>query len=270
MKSLCDPATLLILIHGLVLCAAVIQAAPPDPRERSEKRVFRDSHGQSLPYRLFVPKSYDAAKKYPLLLFLHGAGERGDDNWAQLANAEVLQLIKDDVAAKHPCFLVAPQCPAGAKWVEAPWNSKKPHHTPAEPSAPMRLALEMLDSLEKEYSIDPARRYVTGLSMGGYGSFDACLRRPGYFAAAVPICGGADDARYRDFVGTSFWIFHGGNDSVVPVGRSRSIYHQLKAAGANAKYTEYPGVDHNSWSKAYFEPGLADWLFAQYRIGARQ
>jgi predicted peptidase len=151
------------------------------------------------------------------------------------------------------------------KWVDVPWDRKKPHHTPAQPTAPLRLALELLDSLAKEFSIDPARRYVTGLSMGGYGSYDACLRRPGFFAAAVPICGGADDSRAKDFVATSFWIFHGGSDSVVPVGRSRSIYHLLKAAGANVKYTEYPGVDHNSWSRAYREPGLAEWLFAQHK-----
>jgi len=177
----------------------------------------------------------------------------------------VLCLASDEVAAKHPCFLVAPQCPAKAKWVEVPWDTKKPHKTPQQPSTPLRLALESLDALAKEFSIDPARRYVTGLSMGGYGSFDACLRRPGYFAAAVPICGGADDSRARDLAATSFWIFHGGSDSVVPVGRSRSIYHLLKAAGANVRYTEYPGVDHNSWTKAYHEPGLAEWLFVQHR-----
>jgi predicted peptidase len=230
-----------------------------------EKRLFHNSHGETIPYQLFVPKGCDAAKKYPLILFLHGAGERGSDNEAQLANDEVLELVSGETAAQHPCFLVAPQCPMGTKWVEVRWNRKRPHHAPAQPSVPMRLVLELLDSVENEYSIDPARRYVTGLSMGGYGSLDACLRRPGYFAAAVPICGGGDNSRARDLVGTSFWIFHGANDPVVPVGRSRSIYHLLKAAGANVRYTEYPGVDHHSWAPAYGEPALAEWLFAQHR-----
>jgi len=265
MRISCDLTSVSFVFTSLFLCAAVARAGEPDPRKRLEKRVFRNAQGESIPYRLFVPKGYDAAKKYPLILFLHGAGERGTDNEAQLVHAEVLDLVSDKVAAKHPCFLVAPQCPAGAKWVEVPWNLKKPHHTPAEPSAPMRLVLELLDALAKEFSIDPARRYVTGLSMGGFGSFDACLRRPGYFAAAVPVCGGADDSRARDFVGTSFWIFHGGSDGVVPPGRSSSIYHLLKAAGAEAKYREYPGVGHNAWSKAYHEPGLAEWLFAQHK-----
>lgn len=265
MRLSCDPACVWFVFCGLFVLATAIQAQGADPRQGLEKREFRNANGESIPYRLFTPKHYDPGKKYPLILFLHGAGERGTDNEAQLANAEVLALVSDQAAARQPCFLVAPQCPAGTKWVEVPWDSKRPHHTPAQPSVPMRLTLELLDSLEREFSIDPARRYVTGLSMGGYGSFDACLRRPGYFAAAMPICGGADDSRAKDMVGTSFWIFHGGNDSVVPVGRSRSIYHLLKAGGANVKYTEYPGVDHNSWTKAYQEPGLPAWLFAQHK-----
>jgi len=260
-----DPGAALWAFAGVLICASLLRAQGPEARARLEKRVYRNAQGESIPYRLLVPKGYDAAKKYPLVLFLHGAGERGDDNEAQLNNDEVLCLASDEVAAKHPCFLVAPQCPAKAKWVEVPWDTKKPHKTPQQPSTPLRLALESLDALAKEFSIDPARRYVTGLSMGGYGSFDACLRRPGYFAAAVPICGGADASRARDLAATSFWIFHGGSDSVVPVGRSRSIYHLLKAAGANVRYTEYPGVDHNSWTKAYHEPGLAEWLFVQHR-----
>lgn len=265
MRVSCDLTAVWCLFTGLILCAAVVRAGEPDPRKQLEKRVFKDAQGESIPYRLFMPKGYDAAKKYPLILFLHGAGERGADNEAQLVHAQVLDLVTGEFGAKHPCFLVAPQCPAGSKWVEVAWDLKKPHHTPAEPSKPMRLVLELLDSLQKEFSIDPARRYVTGLSMGGFGSFDACLRRPGYFAAAVPICGGADDSRSKDFAGTSFWIFHGGSDGVVPVGRSRSIYHLLKAAGIEAKYTEYPGVGHNSWTKAYHEPGLGEWLFAQHK-----
>jgi len=283
MRFNCDPTAAWFVFACLFLCAAVIQAGEPDPRKRLEARVFRNPQGESIPYRLFVPKGYDATwsrlsetrtpvserplhvRKYPVILFLHGAGERGADNEAQLLHAEVLGLVNDEAAARPPCFLVAPQCPDKVKWVDVPWDSKKPHHTPAQPTVPLRLALELLDSLAKEFPIDPARRYVTGLSMGGFGALDACLRRPGTFAAAVAICGGADDSRAKDFAGTSFWIFHGGSDSVVPVSRSRSIYHLLKAAGINVKYTEYPGIDHNSWSRAYRERGLAEWLFAQHK-----
>jgi len=153
-------------------------ADSPDPRTRLEKRVYRNAEGETLPYRLFVPRNYDPAKKYPLILFLHGAGERGDDNEAQLKHAGVLRLVSDDVAAKHPSFLVAPQCPEKDTWGGLPRGRKSDFKAADRPSKAMRLAMALLDALEKEYSIDPARRYVTGLSMGGFGSFDLCARRP--------------------------------------------------------------------------------------------
>ncbi len=127
MRLSCDPTLTWFMFSGMLLLAAIVRAEGPDPRKRLEKRVFRNAQGESIPYRLFVPKGYDAAKKYPLILFLHGAGERGADNEAQLVHAEVLGLVSDEAAARQPCFLVAPQCPDGAKWVEVPWNQKKPH-----------------------------------------------------------------------------------------------------------------------------------------------
>lgn len=246
-----------------------VQGAEPDLRSRLGKQVYTGANGETLPYRLFVPANYDPQKKYPLIVFLHGAGERGSDNEAQLVHAQVLRFVRDDVQAKHPCFLVAPQCPAPKKgqqsrWVEVDWGLKTPHETPAI-SKGMQLTVELLDALTKQYSIDPDRRYVTGLSMGGYGSFDLCIRRPHDIAAAMPICGGADDSKAKQIAHIAFWIFHGGADTVVPVGRSRSIVEALKAAGANPRYTEYPGVGHGCWAKAYQEPDMVEWLFAQKR-----
>ena len=260
----------LVLLTSLTLLA---RADGPDLRNRLEKRVYTSADGESLPYRLFVPAKYDPRQKYPLILFLHGAGERGSDNQAQLVHAQVLRFISDEVQAKHPSFLVAPQCPAGKKgqesrWVEVYWGLEEPHDTPAL-SKPLRQTIELLDALAKQYRIDPDRRYVTGLSMGGYGTFDLCIRRPNDIAAAVPICGGADDSKAKQIAHIAFWVFHGGADSVVPVGRSRSIVAALKAAGANPRYTEYPGVGHNAWSKAYLEPDLVEWLFAQKRQAPR-
>ena len=185
-----------------------------------------------------------------------------------MKHAQVLWLVSGEAAKKHPCFFVAPQCPVGSKWCEVPWDFRTSHKTPGEPSKPMRLTLELLASLEKAFSIDPARRYVTGLSMGGFGSFDLCVRRPKDFAAAVPICGGADDSRASEMAGIAFWVFHGSNDGAVPVARSRSAVEALKKAGAKVKYTEYAGMGHDSWTKAYYEPGLAEWLFGQKRSGS--
>ena len=230
-------------------------------RTRLEKRIYRSADGHTLPYRLHVPKGYDPAHAYPLILFLHGAGERGTDNEAQLVHPEVLRLIDDKVAATHPCFLVAPQCPAGARWVEVPWDSPTPHQTPVEPSRPMRLTMEILDSLAKEFRIASDRRYATGLSMGGFGAMDLLVRRPDDFAAAVVICDGADNSKAKQLADVAFWIFHGSADTAVPVTRSQSAVEALLQAGAEVRYTEYEGAGHNVWSRAYHEPGLADWLF---------
>jgi predicted peptidase len=258
------------LLFGLTLMASLMSATSAFPadeaalRSRLERRTYQSADGQTLPYRLAIPKNYNPAKKYPLVVFLHGAGERGTDNEAQLVHPQVLRLIGDE-AARQPCFLVAPQCPTDCRWVEVPWESPTPHETPAEPSRPMRLTLELLDSLEKEFSIDPARRYATGLSMGGYGTFDLLVRRPHQFAAAIAVCGGADDSKASQMAGTALWVFHGNKDGAVPVARSRSIVAALKQAGADVKYTEYDGAGHDVWSRAYLEPGLVEWLFSKSR-----
>jgi predicted peptidase len=257
--------TLLSTLSAMMFSNQTPAADLASLRSRLEKRIYRSADGQTLSYRLHVPADYNPANQYPLILFLHGAGERGTDNEAQLVHPEVLRFIGDDVAAKHPCFLVAPQCPLDRRWVEVPWDSSTPHETPGEPSLPLRLTMEILDSLEKEFRIDPARRYVTGLSMGGFGILDLLVRRPNDYAAAVVICGGADGSRANSLAGVSFWVFHGSADDAVPVGRSRSAVEALAKAGAKVKYTEYEGMGHNVWSRAYREPQLADWLFQQHR-----
>ena len=235
-----------------------------DLRDRLEKRTYSDAQGEAIPYRLFVPPGYDAGEKYPLILFLHGAGERGSDNEGQLKHPEVLGLVADEA---RPCLLVAPQCGVGRKWVDVPWNFSRHHLTPEEPSRAMRLTMELLDALEREFRIDPARRYLTGLSMGGFGVFDLLVRRPRHFAAAIPICGGADESRASEFAHVPLWLFHGEKDRAVPARLSRSAVEALKAAGAEPRYTEYEGMGHNVWSRAYLEPELREWLFRQRRQG---
>lgn len=250
---------------SLVFAGTAFAAAEEDLRSRLEKKVYKNAEGETLPYRLYVPKNLDANKKYPIVLFLHGAGERGDDNEAQIKHAQVLRLISDDAAAKQPCILVAPQCPKNDTWAGLRLDRSKPYRTSAEPTKPMKLVMELLDSLEKEYPVDPSRRCVTGLSMGGFGSFDLCARRPKDFAAAMPICGGGDTEKAEAMKGIAFWVFHGGADNVVNPDFSRKMVQALKDAGAKVKYTEYEGVGHDSWSKAYLEPELVDWVFAQKR-----
>lgn len=262
MRATCKLSAVLAALILLMLWVKSPVADGADPRDQLQKRVYCDAGGESIPYRLLVPADYDPQKKYPLILFLHGAGERGDNNEAQLVHAQVLRLATDE---SRPAFLVAPQCPRGSKWVEVSWNFKTPHETPKEPSTPMRLTLEVLDALDKEFSIDPDRRYVTGLSMGGFGTFDALVRRPDYFAAGIPICGGADDSRAKEIAHVACWVFHGSADGAVPVVRSRTAVEALKKAGGKPKYTEYEGLGHFVWGKAYEEPELLDWLLSQRR-----
>jgi predicted peptidase len=390
----------------LALVNLTTQTACAADAKDFEAREYKDADGNALLYRLYKPKGYDATKKYPLVLFLHGAGERGNNNSAQVRDA--LYWARDAVQKDHPCFVVAPQVPAkrqafqlygtnkefdasyadydkagewksysiaaaklpgglkshlmlvnadkkggatsgefrnlkiveqdgaatpvdfrkldfskkqgagkvtvsddgsavtlagdvrvkapfeykvtpktliefefrstaqglvhaialdsddflDARWANMDWSAAK-GTLPKTPSTPMRLTLELLSTLQKEFSLDDKRLYVTGLSMGGYGTWDVIARHPKLFAAAVPVCGGGDEATAPIIKDIPIWCFHGGADNVVKPERSRNMIAAIKAAGGTPKYTEYPGVGHDSWNKAYSEPELVKWLFEQ-------
>ena len=206
----------------------------------------------------------EPGKKYPLVLFLHGAGERGDNNAAQLTHGGSLFASAAN-REKYPAFVLFPQCPNGKRWVEVNWGEKAPHMAPKEPSDPMRLTKKMLDSFLKTNPVDTDRIYVMGLSMGGFGAWDFAQRYPGFVAAAVPICGGADNRTAEQIKGVAIWAFHGGADTTVWPQRSRSMVEELKKANGNVRYTEYDKVGHDSWNRAFAEPELLPWLFAQKR-----
>lgn len=249
------------------LTTTALAAEKADPMAAYEVRTHKAADGTSLPYRLLKPAGYDAKQKYPVLLFLHGAGERGDNNAAQLHHGGA-QMAKD-LQAAGPCFVIAPQCPNGKQWVNTNWSKGSYSTEKVEISGPLGAALEALAAARKEFSIDPNRVYIMGLSMGGYGTWDAVARNPTLFAAAVPICGAGDPEKAPALKGTAVWAFHGGNDTVVPTQGSRDMAAALEKAGVNSKYTEYPGVGHNSWSKAWAEPELWKWLLAQKRADAK-
>ena len=254
-------AAIVVAVASSAVADANVPAFPT-LHSRFQKRIFVSSNGDTLLYRLWLPRHFDSAKRYPLILFLHGAGERGSDNEAQLKNDEFMNLVADST---HPAILLAPQCPRDQWWSPIEFDPAKPQILPEKPTRPMRLTLELLQQIEQEFKIDPARRYVTGLSMGGYGTYDILVRKPGYFAAAVVVCGGGDTTRVGEMSDVAFWIFHGESDPVVPVQRARAMVRALKRAGARVRYTEYPGVGHNSWTRAYLEPELRPWLFRQSR-----
>jgi predicted peptidase len=254
-----DSVWLLAILPAALLA---FSAAPARADDEYEARGFK-AGDQKLPYRLLKPEAYDPQKKYPLVVFLHGAGERGDDNKLQLKHVLPIFATKES-REKYPCFVLAPQCPAEQKWSEVDWGAKSSEQ-PKQPSAPMTLTLKAIAALEKEFSIDPARLYIIGLSMGGYGTWDVIVRHPEMFAAAVPICGGGDETKADAIAKLPIWVFHGAKDPAVSVERSRNMVAALKKAGGSPKYTEYPDAGHDSWVPASKDPDLLPWLFSQKR-----
>jgi predicted peptidase len=225
-----------------------------------ERHLFIQG-SDTLPYRLLKPQHYKKNKKYPLVIFYHGAGERGTDNNITLTHAAGLFLDSLN-RLNYPCFVLVPQCPKGKRWVEVDWGADQ-HTQPAEISKPLKISLDVCDKLQKEFSIDVKRQYVTGLSMGGYAVWDVITRFPDRFAAAIPICGGGDEKTAEKIKNMTLWVFHGAKDKVVKPERSRNMIQAIENLGGKPKYTEYPEVQHNSWKNAYLEPDFLKWLFEQ-------
>lgn len=228
--------------------------------------------GVELPYRLLPPLA-TGKSKYPLVIFLHGAFEKGNDNEQQLAIGGRF-FLRDSIRANYPGYILFPQCRANDAWVyfenhidyttgfATDWNfpfNKMP--------TPVSLVLiKLIDSLAATGQIDVSRIYIAGLSQGGMGVLDLCARFPALFAAGISICGAGEPATARLFAGkVALWLFHGEKDEVVPPVFSREYAKRLKRYGGISRYTEYPGVGHNSWEQAFAEPQLMSWLFLQHK-----
>ena len=195
-------------------------------------------------YLLYLPQNYETSKdKWPLMLFLHGAGERGDD----LEKVKVHGPPKLVANGKEfPFVLVSPQCPEGMWW-----------------STDVLDAL--LNEITENYNIDENRIYVTGLSMGGFGTWALAEKYPHRFAAIAPVCGGGDPAAVPTFSHLPVWVFHGAKDNVVPIDRSEAMVNELKKNGADVQFTVYPEAGHDSWTETYDNPALYEWFLKQRR-----
>jgi len=235
-----------------VACSAVLMIAPgraliaddpqPEPGTQQPQKLERTIK-VTMDYLLYLPKDYAQQDSWPLLLFLHGAGERGAD----LERVKVHGPPKLIAAGKEfPFIVVSPQCPSSQWW--------QPHELTA-----------LLDEIVEKYKVDQDRVYVSGLSMGGYGTWSLAAFSPDRFAALVPICGGGEPRTARRLSHVPVWVFHGAKDSVVPLSASEDMVEALKKVNGNVKLTVYPEADHDSWTEAYNDPELYKWLLEQKR-----
>jgi predicted peptidase len=223
-------------------------------------------NNDTLHYRILFTIDYGAKKKYPLVVFLHGTGERGNDNEAQLKwGAEI--FLRDSVRRKYPAIVVFPQSPEKYRWstIDGTWDFQKGVLASSfkggviEP--PGKLTVELIRSLIKKGAVDTKQITLGGLSMGGFGALALAAKNPDLFTAVFSICGGGDLEIVNDFnPAARWWLFHGDSDNVIDVDFSRTFFQKMNERKLQVKYTEYPGVKHDSWVNAFQEPGLLRWI----------
>jgi predicted peptidase len=239
----------LLLTNSYALMAQ--KNAPPQQEKRFKTRITRTLNAE---YLLFLPRDYalQKSRRFPLILFLHGAGERGT-NLARVRVHGPPKIVQDK--PDFPFIVVSPQCPPGQRWDND-------------------LLVALLDQAVKEYRVDRKRVYLTGLSMGGFGTWSLGLTHPERFAAIAPICGGgdpvtillADPRKSRALKSLPVWAFHGARDSVVKLAESERMVDAMRQIGAGeVKLTVYPEAEHDSWTETYNNPALYDWLLAHSR-----
>jgi len=245
---------------------ALIEAFKKQSEGLEKKFEVRTHKSDSvMPYRLFRP---EAAGKVPLVVYLHGSGGLGDDNLKQLSLGNIFGTRVwglPENQKSFPCYVVVPQTDQG--WLRYDLSQETPGPAKVLPGLGngARLALEIIDSLRREFSIDERRIYVTGQSMGGAGTWHMITNRPSFFAAAVSCCGSISTDDGTGSIDTPVWNFHGDSDKTVPVSVSRDRIAARRKAGGRPLYTEYAGVDHNVWQWAFSEPALVKWVFSQRR-----
>ena len=237
---------------ALLCCFVVwpaVALAQDKPTTGFLDKTFKNADGNTSPYVVFVPKDYDGKKEYPVMLFLHGAGETKTDKKGGKMPIEVgigpaIKKREKD----FPFIVVIPQA-EGFGWAADKPNAKR--------------ALAMLDEVMKEYKTDEKRQYLSGLSMGGMGTWSIAMSTPDRWAAIVPVCGNGNTKTAEKLKDLPCWCFHGDADTAVKVEGSRDMIEAIKKAGGTPKYTEYPKVGHNSWDMAYGDPELYKWLLEQ-------
>jgi predicted peptidase len=265
----------------------------PDHLRNDEKFEYGIHHfTETIPYRLCRPDAFDPTQLYPFVLALHGAGERGSDNELPISLHRLAYAWSDtENQKKWPCYVLVPQCPLNEQWVDANWSNGTYRVEETPISDDLLTVMDLLDSLIQALPVDTNRLYVTGLSMGGFGTWDLISRYPHKFAAAIPMSGGGDTTQVSKFRHLPVWDFHGEKDGTVPVAGSRDMIAAMEKdgrhpvythgidggrvlmtdgeiqaaidAGASLLYTEWPNEDHVMWAESYDYPFLLPWVFSQ-------
>ncbi len=238
-----------IPLLGTLFCSILLLAVARADSTRQSAQTLETKVPVKLNYLLYLPKDYDQQESWPLVVFLHGAGERGDD----------LELVKKhgppkliDEGKDFPAIIVSPQCKRGGWWQNQ-----------------LLELTALIDDIESKYKVDKSRVYLTGLSMGGFGSWALAAYTPDRFAAVIPICGGGERLAAMALAKTPVWVFHGAKDPVVPLERSESMVEALKRFKGNVQFTVYPDALHDSWTETYDNPDVWKWLFEQQRSPAK-
>ncbi len=242
----------------------VKRETPYDVNEVFERRTY-ECDGYTMNYRIYVPKNYDCGEMYPMLVFLHGAGERGGDNEIQLLHGLQDMFNRTD-SPIYDSIVIAPQCPSNSQWVLTPWASGNYSVADVPESRENEAVCAIMDECADFYNIDEDRIYITGFSMGGFGTWDLLARHGARFAAGMPICGGGDPSYARLLARIPIRTFHGSSDDAVPVNGTRAMYAAIRREGGEViSYTEYDGAGHNVWHTVYEDAENIEWMFAQNR-----
>jgi predicted peptidase len=259
------PLRTLLGISLLALLACSAHAQEKKKKARSMRfepeytsRTFKGAGDAALTYGWLAPLQQKEGEIYPMVICLHGSG-------GSVSASAV--LARQEMREKHAAFVMVPKAELPFVWAKTDLIRRRP--IPTDVSEKLPVLIEAIQSLLKTEAIDPARVYILGQSLGGFGSWGAIARHPELFAAAAPVCGGWAPADAAKMVPVAVWAFHGADDQTVPVQLSRDITAALTKAGGTVKYTEYPGVGHDSWTKAFADPELWTWLFAQKKTAAQ-
>ncbi len=272
-------AAMVLAVCGIVIPKLLKEDTFPEEYEQlfSYESISYEGFSESLNYRLYVPGDYDEEKEYPLVLYMHGYGERDSlfqTNTEQLEKGMMPWFFSQGYYKEYACIIVAPQCPMGKHWVyhdyEGSYEISDMDSAGYTFTESIQLCKLAVDQTIADYSVDTDRIYVTGISMGGYGTWNLLTHYPDFFAAAIPVCGGGDPSRAELLRDIPIWCFHGDADTQVPVSGSRDMYAAITAAdGTNITYTEWEGVGHE-WDPAYCREDVWQWLFAQSKDGTQE